>query len=101
MRTNEREGALSQKEQFTHSNGNLNAVFEGVSVIDHIANTQNDAWWEGLGHIFCPFSSHNASMHPSPFLPCLIFEIGDMVYLHDTNHSMVGYVSIAMNFGVF
>ena len=47
MRTNEREGALSQKEQFTHSNGNLNAVFEGVSVIDHIANTQNDAWWEG------------------------------------------------------
>ena len=30
--------------------------------IDHIANPQNDAWWEGQGHRFCPFPrTHNAS----------------------------------------
>ena len=30
-------------------------------VIDHIANLQNDAWWEGQRHRFRPFSSHNTS----------------------------------------
>ena len=31
------------------------------SITDHIANAQNDAWWEGQGHRFRPFPSHNAS----------------------------------------
>ena len=47
-------------------------------LIDHIANPQNDAWWEGQGHIFRPFPSHNAS-NVALALP-IILEISDMVY---------------------
>ena len=74
-----------KREQTSHSNFELYFQQQKVKIIelyfsiDHIANLQNYAWWEGKGLIWCIVGRKRFKSVPLTFPPCIILEIRDMV----------------------